>query len=34
LRTGAPRLMVISVVVTVFVSASLVVAAATVGLRQ
>jgi hypothetical protein len=34
LHTGAPRLMVISVVVTVFVSASLVVAAATVGLRQ
>ena len=34
LHTGAPRLLVISVAVTVFVSASLVVAATTVGLRQ
>jgi len=34
LRTGAPRLLWISIVVTVFLTASLVVAAATVGLRQ
>ena len=34
LRTGAPRLLWISIAVTVFLAASLVVAAATAGLRQ
>ncbi len=34
LRTGAPRLLWITVAVTVFLAASLVVALATVGLRQ
>ena len=34
LRIGAPRLLWVSIVVTVFLAASLVVAAATVGLRQ
>jgi 4-hydroxybenzoate polyprenyltransferase len=34
LRTGAPRLLVVTIVVTVFLAASLVVAAMTVGLRQ
>ena len=34
LRTGAPRLMVVTIVVTVFLAASIVVAGLTVGLRQ